>query len=305
MVENGQQPSPYEAYIADTYMKLLEGYYLLECPAQLKAKASAMFLWLLHRAYELEFPITLRLPNSVVQGGAGLDNPSAIHSTRKVLLNTYFGHSKLVSYRKPIHSSRCGVYTINYDLLLDRTTFGFYNESQSLVNQESIASQSLPYNNNKREENPEDSLPSKNKDDEEKYKKVVGLLIKACPSWYPTNDFIIDRVNDLIRTYPEHQIEIVITNAGKKGIKSTAFLTYVEKGLDNFEAYYGAQSNGKANGERSGKISNKAADEMTEMIGEYEKKVREEMEAAGGKEAYAKKRKKLFKDAGFDIGDQV
>lgn len=83
---------------------------------------------------------------------------------------------------------------------------------------------------------------SENEKEEAKYKKIIGLLTKACPSWYPSNDLIIDRVTDLITEYPEHQLTAVITRAGENGVKNTAFLGYIEGGLRNFEKYYGKQS---------------------------------------------------------------
>jgi len=236
-----------------TYINLLKGYYLMESPSRVGAKANSLFLWLLHKANELGYPKVLSLPNSVVMSGAGLENPSALHTSRKVLLSTFFGHSKLVSYRKPVHSSQCGGYTINYDLLLDNLPLGFNSQSQSLVNLDSIASQSLPYKKNKEEEEKEESP----KGDNMKYKKIVNLIIKACPSWYPSNDLIIDRVNDLVAEYPEHQIKEVIINAGRKGVKSSSFLTYVEGGLRSFEKFYGAKQkklNGAKTDERASAI---------------------------------------------------
>lgn len=51
-------------------------------------------------------------------------------------------------------------------------------------------------------------------------------------------------------------------------------------------------------GERSGKMANATFDAMQEMMSGYEEIVKKEMEAAGGKEAYMERRKKLMEDAG-------
>lgn len=72
---------------------------------------------------------------------------------------------------------------------------------------------------------------------DEKFKFVCDLFQKAAPGWAPTNDFMLDAVNEICE-YEEAEIQNVFKHAGESGINRNSLLNYVRKGLENYERLY-------------------------------------------------------------------
>ena len=125
-----------------TYINLLNGYFILQLPSRLGARASHLFLSLLHEANKLAFPEILHIPNSIAQGISGAGNPSSLFRARERLVDFSHNGETLLSYLPSPNVRKCGSYLINYSLLLDSLPHWFHyeNDTPALLTESLIGS---------------------------------------------------------------------------------------------------------------------------------------------------------------------
>jgi len=245
-----------------TYYDLLNFFHNFGFPELLSLQEAAIIRAILQRWNDTRRQKTFRMSNPQLSRLSGIKNN--ITRYRKGALEEFvLDETCLIEY-KSRGQHKSGVYTLHYEIISDK----YLNEInlESVCNQLEIISEpdcvQLPHDfthdlreEKSREEIEEESLsttptvvttPSKEvavpERDDDRYKKILRLMNKACPSWHPSNEFVVERVEDIMEEFPDHQIEEVVIHAGKEGVKAQAFLKYVENGLKDFEKYYGAKA---------------------------------------------------------------
>lgn len=262
-----------------SFYDIIDIYDAYEFPEILGGNTNSVALAILRVWNRRYRPRSFRLTNKELIRRSGVPSHIDRHRT-KIIKECVINEEPLFEYESR-GKNLAGIYTIHTEVIPDKNNHddmqrGYpsnnttivpeqsqYNTTQTPISDQvrTESEQNTPENGNdlreeKRREEKESLSTTPNvvttsskevatlsAEEEKRYWAIVGLMKKACPSWHPSNDFIRDRVESMILDYPDHQIEIVIARAGTDGVRRTAFLGFIERGLQNFEKYYGNQAN--------------------------------------------------------------
>lgn len=230
-----------------TYPDIIHIYHSLNMPHDLGPDAHSLFLGLVYKASLFDFTITeLSIPNSemcllsVLTERAMTDARSILVKYRlrgnPVVMPGLSRSNTVVDYQRG-YKGQSGVYTTHFDVLLE------YEIRHPVVMSGLSRSNSHPkvgfgdgitpvyadiYNK-------ENSIVS---DENDEFQWLLERFQNAAPGWCIQNDYQRQALREILE-YPKEHIETVLKRGGRKGLKASALISWVEGGLRSYEKFYG------------------------------------------------------------------
>lgn len=205
-----------------TYMQMIDFIYRNNYPEIMKSKAVAVAHAIMYKSSQLLLPSDFQISNQELSRLSG-NNISDIGRVRQKVVDTcVYDGTPIFSYRSQ-RRNHYGKYGIKYPIISQ-----YYHDIDVIRSQ---------YDHNKiiygglLNNNKENSTKETNK-------WLMNQLMNISPGWGgPTNPAQRDQL-DAIARYPEQRIGVVVKRAAENGIRGHGMLTWILKGLDNFDRLY-------------------------------------------------------------------
>jgi len=231
-----------------TYAELMQSYYWLNLPQTLGIDSHSLFCALVFKSSLFDFAYTdLSIPNSEIRQLSGLSERALYDARRNLVDFRLRSYSVVISeesrsypvvkYQKG-KKAQSGVYTTYFDVLLAHAS------QRSVVISEESRSQgvAIPLQSGDittpvaviyKKEN----LSSPLQNDENSW--LLNQLMNIAPGWGgPTNPPQREMLSDILE-FPHNMIEIVCKETARKGVQGSKMLSWILRGLENFEKFYG------------------------------------------------------------------